>query len=152
MPFHAEGPLVEVDDVVVLGPRDEAELASAATPSIADRVHMVSAADLHNRDLRDVGSRAVTHLRDQRSMWWLHIDLDVLTTDALPAVDYPQPGGLSWIQLEDLSTAALSVGGCLGASVVIYNPDLDGGAYADRIVAFVEQLTALIWGQYADQG
>jgi arginase len=30
---------------------------------------------------------------------WLHLDLDVLDPESLPAVTYPQPGGLDWDQL-----------------------------------------------------
>ena len=36
--------------------------------------------------------------------WWLHVDLDVLATTQLAAVDYQQPGGLSWDQLQTLTT------------------------------------------------
>ena len=32
--------------------------------------------------------------------WWLHTDLDVLATADFAAVDYPQPGGLTWRQPE----------------------------------------------------
>jgi arginase family enzyme len=28
---------------------------------------------------------------------WLHLDLDVLSSEAFAAVDYPQPGGLGWL-------------------------------------------------------
>jgi len=31
---------------------------------------------------------------------WLHLDLDALTGDALPAVSYLQPGGLDWDELD----------------------------------------------------
>jgi len=54
-----------------------------------------------------------------------------------PLMIYPQPGGLSWEQLEDLTDAAIGAGGCAGASVVIYNPDLDrDGTGAGRIARF----------------
>lgn len=44
--------------------------------------------------------------------WWLHTDLDVLASAELAAVDYPQPGGLTWSQLSDLISAALATPGC----------------------------------------
>jgi len=69
--------------------------------------------------------------------WWLHVDLDVLSTATLGAVDYPQPGGLSWQQLESLTENVLDLGGCGGLSVCIYNPDLDNGAAAGRITEYV---------------
>ncbi|HWM35504.1 MAG TPA: arginase family protein, partial [Streptomyces sp.] len=73
--------------------------------------------------------------------WWLHIDLDVLSTEALPAVDYPQPGGLNWSQLELLTTTALRAPGCLGITLCIYNPDLDPGLqHARRIADYAGRL------------
>src|SRR5215510_10927262 len=56
-------------------------------------------------------------------LWWLHTDLDVLATGELAAVDYPQPGGLTWGQLTGLTATALATDGCAGWSVCIYNPD-----------------------------
>jgi arginase len=72
--------------------------------------------------------------------WWLHTDLDVLATGELAAVDYPQPGGLAWGQLADLTAAALATGGCAGWSVCVYNPDLDPGRDgADAIISYITQ-------------
>jgi hypothetical protein len=59
--------------------------------------------------------------------WWLHADLDVLTTAELAAVDYPQPGGLTWDQLASLTATALATNSCAGWSICDYNPDLDPG-------------------------
>ena len=133
-------PLVDPDQVVVLGPRDHAELSSASVESIAPRVRMVSGHDLANGDLEQIAASAVAKLQQRSRHWWLHVDLDVLSTDALPAVDYPQSGGLTWAQLHELTAAAVGKGGCVGASVVIYNPDLDQGTNAELIVAYLENL------------
>jgi arginase len=62
-------------------------------------------------------------------------------------VDYQQAGGLSWQQLEDLTSGALSVSGCCGMSVVIYNPDLDHGRAASRIADYVAFAAALAIGR-----
>jgi len=40
---------------------------------------------------------------DDLGRWWLHVDLDVLATSSLAAVDDPQPGGLDWSTLTALS-------------------------------------------------
>jgi arginase len=69
--------------------------------------------------------------------WWFHLDLDVLSTDALPAVDYPQRGGLDWEELVTVATTAL-MAQPRGWDVTIYNPDLDPERiHARRIVAFI---------------
>ncbi len=70
--------------------------------------------------------------------WWLHTDLDVLASTELAAVDYPQPGGLTWEQLSEITTAALASEGCAGWSVCIYNPDLDPGRVgADDVISYL---------------
>jgi arginase len=69
--------------------------------------------------------------------WWFHLDLDVLSTEALPAVDYLQPGGLAWDELERVATTAIEAEP-IGWDVTIYNPDLDPDrAHARRIVEFL---------------
>jgi arginase len=132
-------PCLDPEHLVVLGPRDQAEIADAGQPSIRDRVaHYRSGAQLiAEPDSTEVADLVAEAAATAKAGWWCHIDLDVLDTASLAAVDYPQPGGLTWSQLESLTAACLSVPGCLGASVVIYNPDLDGGQAAARIADYV---------------
>jgi len=69
---------------------------------------------------------------------WLHTDLDVLSSAALPAVDYQQPGGFSWAQLASVAYAAIRRPSTIGWDVTIYNPDLDPHqAHASSIVTFI---------------
>jgi arginase len=117
-------PCLRPEHLVVLGPRDQAELADARQPSIRGRVpRYLSGAQLASRadtdSYTDVADLVAGGAASADAGWWCHIDLDVLDTASLPAVDYPQPGGLTWNQLERLTAACLSVPGCIGASVVI---------------------------------
>jgi arginase len=130
-------PCLSPSRLVQLGPRDAAELAQADQPSIADRVPVISGDRLAAPGGLEAGRRAAADLIGRQRHWWLHVDLDVLSTAALAAVDYPQAGGLSWEQLETLTEDLLSVGGCGGLSVTIYNPELDDGAAAGRITGYV---------------
>jgi arginase len=133
-------PAVAAGDVAVLGPRDRAELDAAGCPTLAGRVALVAGDALADPDDAAVAAAvrdAVAAAAEGTGAWWFHVDLDVLSTDALPAVDYPQPGGIGWERLELVADAATAVPGCAGASVVIYNPDLDRGAAAPRIARFV---------------
>ena len=64
----------------------------------------------------------------------------MLAPTELAAVDYPQPGGLTWEQLTQLTAAALATDGCAGWSVCIYNPDLDPDrSGADTIISYLAQ-------------
>lgn len=47
---------------------------------------------------------------------WLHLDLDVLDPELLPAVTYPQPGGLDWDQLAVVPEALARSPHCLGSA------------------------------------
>ena len=130
-------PMVSPERVVALGPRDADEITQFGQLRIDDVVALrddawVSAATAD--ELRTVAAAATA------SSWWLHIDLDVLSTDALAAVDYPQPGGLSWQTLQHVTDTLIGTTGCRGASVVVYNPDLDEGASSPRIAAFISRL------------
>ncbi len=129
-------PHVDADAVVVLGPRDQAELAEAGVPSIADVVRVVRPDQLAAHP-EEVASTAVASL-GPRADWWLHVDLDVLATDSLDAVDYRQPGGIEWDALTRLTRTALALPGAMGWDVTIFNPDLDlDGTGARRIVRYL---------------
>ena len=126
--------------VVILGARDRAELDDARVESLEGTVSLLDDAAVR-ADPTAVAVEAVRRVASPASGWWLHVDLDVLSSDALPAVDYPQDGGLSWLDLTTLTRSALSAGGCLGATVTIFNPDLDpDGRYALDIVEFIDGL------------
>src|SRR4029450_4357323 len=115
-------PLIEPRQVAMLGPRDAAELAQAGVPSVRDRVWLRTDDHLHGHVAEGTGA-ALDHVRSER--FWLHVDLDVLSTESLAAVDYRQRGGLDWDELGDIPRRALADGRCAGMSVTIYNPDLD---------------------------
>jgi arginase len=134
----ALAPLVTPEQVALLGPRDEATLVREGVASLRGAVPMHSDVELVRRGPAAVAAQAARDLRETAAAWWLHVDLDVLATEALGAVDYRQPGGLDWVQLGELTVAALAVPGCAGWTVAIYNPDLDpGGREAGRIVDYV---------------
>lgn len=70
---------------------------------------------------------------------WRHVDLNVLSTRSLLAVNYRQPGGSSWCHLEERTKAVLSSGKVIGMNVTIHNPDIDPGMrYAKRIIKYLQ--------------
>jgi arginase len=135
-------PLLAPSALAFLGPRDRDELATAGVESLRDEVAFF-ADDVETSGALASG-RNPAHDAIQSidaDEFWLHIDLDVLRSDAFAAVDYPQPGGLDWAQLERVATVAASASGCRGISVVIYNPDLDPDRTdAGKLIAFLSRL------------
>jgi len=55
--------------------------------------------------------------------YWVHLDVDILDPSVMPAVDSPDPGGLSAAELTEL-LAALAPR-AVGAQVTVFDPDLD---------------------------
>jgi arginase len=126
-------PLVAPADVRILGARDAEILRAEGVASLRDRVAIVDGERLAV-DPAGIAAAACASLPDP---WWFHLDLDVLSTQALPAVDYPQAGGLGWDELVAVATTALSAAP-RGWDVTIYNPDLDPErVHARRIVQFI---------------
>jgi arginase len=131
-------PLVDATQVTLLGPRDEATIVSEGAWSLRGTVNLYSDDELRSSGPGAAAEEAARGLSHTADAWWLHTDLDVLATDQLSSVDYPQPGGLSWEDLADMTTQALATPGCAGWTVAIYNPDLDSGCTdAGRIVDYV---------------
>ena len=111
--------------------------------SLAETLELYDEQALQGESLASITQAVLAHLQAQTRQWWLHVDLDVLSTEALSAKDYPQPGGLSWRQLERLSATAMVAHGLIGWDVTIYNPDLDpDGSQARRIVEYLLNATA----------
>ena len=124
-------PVVQPNDAIILGARDEAELAAAGVVSLEGVVRVVRPEAISHDP--DAVARDVSIALRRRGPFWLHIDLDVLATDSLRAIDYPQAGGLDWVTLTSLTRRVLMSRSVLGWDVTIYNPDLDpGGGGAER--------------------
>jgi arginase len=126
-------PLVAPTDVRILGARDAELLRAEGVASLRDRVALVDGERLAADPARIAAAACASLPRP----WWFHLDLDVLSTEALPAIDYPQPGGLGWDELVVVATTALRADPG-GWDVTIYNPDLDPTrVHARRIVRFL---------------
>jgi arginase len=136
-------PLVEPDDVRILGARDAELLRAEGVASLGDRLALVDG----NRLAADPGGAAAAASSSLIHPWWFHLDLDVLSTEALPAIDYPQPGGIGWKELALVATAALR-NDPTGWDITIYNPDLDPeGNHARTIVRFIASAIGEIVGR-----
>lgn len=141
-------PLLEPHQVTLVGPRDQATMVRDGVASLRGTVPLYSDVEVVVRGPRAVVERAAADVAGTAPAWWLHTDLDVLATEALSAVDYPQPGGLDWEQLAEVTAAALAAPGCAGWTVAIYNPDLDpdrarAGQIVDYVVAMITRASAL---------
>jgi arginase len=133
-------PLVEKKNVCLLGPRDKKTIQDYGVESLMGQTLFYDDLSIKNQNLDELIKNQIEKMHDQVNRWWLHVDLDVLNSDSMPAVDYPQPGGINWNTLEKITIPLLS-GACAGLNVTIYNPDLDPTAtYAKQIVRYLENI------------
>jgi arginase len=72
--------------------------------------------------------------RDELDGFWVHLDVDILDAEVMPAVDSPDPGGINHEQLRALLRPLLASPKCAGIDVGIFDPDLDpDGIYATEL-------------------
>jgi arginase len=96
-------------------------------------IRALTAPELRERGAAQVGTDAAAWLSESPA--WLHIDLDVLDEEVLPAVSYPQSLGLDWDELVALVRPLVDAPNLLGVSVADFNPDKDpDGTHAARVV------------------
>lgn len=127
--------------LAMLGPRDEPWRKERGVETVAGLALLRNDEEVA-ADPSGVTRAAVESISSHTSNWWLHTDLDVLNVNDFFARGAPGelslPGGLSWHELTEVIKTALSVGGCRGWSIAIYNPDLDpDGSQAQRVVQLV---------------
>jgi len=119
-------PVLEAEALCLLGPRDAADIVKGGVTSLAEQIGLfLDDETLRRLETDTVLSEALEVVHRAASRFWLHLDLDALRSEDFPAADYLQPAGLSWQQWLSLVVPALADERCAGASVVIYNPDLD---------------------------
>ncbi|HWM26771.1 MAG TPA: arginase family protein [Chthoniobacterales bacterium] len=116
------GPLVRDDDVVAIGMRaNDDYVAEMRTAGI-----QVFDVDDLRKDLDQALGKIVGLLeRDQLNGFWLHLDVDVLDAEIMPAVDSPDPGGLTWPELDRILQELGRSPTIAGMELTIFDPDLD---------------------------
>lgn len=149
--FAAHFPVIGESDVAILGARDRDILEKEGVPSLEaiTQISITRDTDIRLSIVEEAVNRQLDFIHAADRKWWLHVDLDVLSTDALPSVDYQQPGGLDWDTLTALTRQAfatrdgLPAPNLVGWDITIYNPDLDPTQRdAARIVEYIASVFA----------
>jgi arginase len=145
-PLRRSAGVLRPEAVAMLGMRDELYRQQTAVATVAGRVRLRPAADLH-AEPGNSGRQAAGLVASEAADWWLHIDLDVLRRTDFTACGAPGevalPGGLSWPELVAVAGSAMRAGGVRGWSLGVYNPDLDPERRAARrIVDFIAEIAA----------
>jgi arginase len=135
-------PLVPEEDVVAFAFRDAPDRAVYPWRQVFDTaIEPIDLAEVRALGVEPTAVRALRRVaRAGLAGFWLHVDVDVLDSSVLSAVDSPQPGGLTLAELADLLRLAGGHPACAGVELTIFDPDLDpdgsqAAALADAVVA-----------------
>jgi arginase len=145
-------PLVDASNICMLGPRDKNALQKQGVESLSRKAVETFYDDIAIRKSKNVEAlinRALKQLKSKRTAivdkLWLHVDLDVLSTLSMPAVDYRQRGGINWNQLKTITRAIMSSGYTIGLDLTIYNPDMDPDSrFARHIVNYLQYAVSFL--------
>jgi arginase len=116
-------PLVAEADVVAMGHRSLDEFADEV---VATPMTVVDVAGLRRLGPAEAAGRALAILTGRGVQgFWVHVDTDVLDPELMPAVDSPEPGGLTHQELATLLQTLTASELATGMQVTIFDPDLD---------------------------
>lgn len=120
--LDGRGPYLRSSDVVSIGSRPGDEFAGDAA---ADGVMVIDAVTTATDTENAVREALSVVERPDLSGFWVHLDVDVIDPDLMPAVDSPEPGGLSFDQLALILGPLTASERFIGLDLTIYDPDLD---------------------------
>jgi arginase len=141
--LHGGSPLVREEDVVIIGRHDDADEPWYGE----DVLQELPLLDLPRDVVRERGPSSAAQAslervaRPELDGFWIHVDADVLDPIVLPAVDSPEPGGLTIEELTELLIPLVRHPLALGLELTIYDPALDAdGASAERLASLLERI------------
>lgn len=117
-------PCIQPSDVVVFGyrlpPPNESSPAAPHPPMTAFSLDRIRA-----EGIDQTTAAAVRHLEGCGLGFWIHVDVDVVSPEWMPAVDSPDPGGMTPTELTRSLQMAIASRKCAGMELTIYDPELD---------------------------
>jgi arginase len=130
------GPLVREEDIVLLGHRDMDDPDRYWNRVLfATAIRRQDLGALRRTGIKPTAAETLATLRNRDlDGFWIHVDVDVLNSTLMPAVDSPQPDGLSYEELHQLLVPLLMSDLVTGIQFTIFDPDLDPeGRYAQEL-------------------
>jgi arginase len=141
--IDSSAPYIQPSDVVVFGYRlptpKESSPAAPHPPMTA-----FSLGRIRTEGIDQATAAAVAHLEGRGLGFWIHVDVDVLSPDWMPAVDSPDPGGMTPTELTKSLKRAIASRQCAGMELTIYDPELDPSGRCATVI--VEILSDAVKG------
>jgi arginase len=135
-------PLVRGDDVVALAYRGQVSgYGALATKEDRPDLLWLPLEEVRSQGINWAAQAALSRLCLSASRgFWIHLDVDVLDDEVMPAVDSRQPEGMSYEELLEVLGALIKSDCAVGMDVTILDPELDpDGSIIDRFVTFLAE-------------
>ncbi|HKE07373.1 MAG TPA: arginase family protein [Candidatus Acidoferrum sp.] len=130
--FWGEPPLVREPDTLIYGlVRVDPPEQEFLTRSPMRHVYAV---DIQAKGAQKAAQEALGHLHTSTREFMLHVDLDVIAQEELPAVNVPDSGGLSFAEVQNSLSEFVKQKSLLALDIAQYNPDKDTDGSAARKV------------------
>jgi arginase len=138
--INGVGPYVKEENVFCVGNREYDE----------QYVKTIEESDIQYFDLKSLRRSGTGHCcraflemvaKNNLDGFWIHLDLDVLNDELMPAVDSRSPDGLSYQELKNILSPLLLSTKSIGIEITILDPDLDPeGIYTKDFVNEIGRL------------
>jgi arginase len=131
-------PYVDESRVVQIGMmREDGDSRDFATETFDASAIVCHRADDIRRDGGPATGRvARTYLEGTAAeSFWIHLDVDVLHQDHMPAVDSPNPFGITPDELAPILSELVASPSCAGLDIAIYDPEIDPDGSGARLLA-----------------
>jgi arginase len=139
--IESRKPYIKPEDTIIFGYRRPATgETSPATPQPPMGAFPLN--QIRQQGTTQSARTALAHLASAPTEgFWIHVDVDVLASRWMPAVDSPEDGGMTPEELSTLLKVAASSNRCVGMEITIYDPTLDpAGKGADLIVNLLAEV------------
>jgi len=146
------GPYVRPEHVWSVGNRyEDPEYLSAILTSA---IHYVDLAVVRQQGPQACATAFLRHVKTAKlDGFWLHLDVDVLDNALMPAVDSPQPGGLTYAELVTLLVPLLASPRAIGLDLTILDPRLDPtGTITRALIEGIRPILAALKARNAPDG
>lgn len=132
-------PLVREEDIMLFGNRDTEQAKSYGSQDVTQTgINTFDFDRIQKSGITKTASEAIMKLeKSEIRGFWIHLDVDVLNDEDMPAVDYRlSNGGLGFHDVSHLLQILLQSGKAVGMDITIFNPKLDlDGSITRRLVS-----------------
>jgi len=140
--LESRSPYVAEADAVLVGCRDLFDVTGTDEKWVVGTgIRVRDLEEVRRLGPAQVATEVLDHLTEAGVEGaWVHLDVDVLDPAIMPAVDSPDPGGLSADELSRLLGPLMRSEMVWGMQITIYDPERDpGGGAADTLVGVMKE-------------